>query len=474
MINAVLSVVRQTIKENEIATMSTVIDNGLIKKEPTIDKVSLEDNIQVVTNGRERTMSHIVETDLQLPTLKNKEQHSTEPDTNGNVLLPDINSIAETQTVIVSPAEVMKSLECNNNNPSVSCLESIDDTPIVEFKGYVSNEHVKSSAQSVHTNVVTFSLDTKPVSQFSPDTNHHYTCMPLDKTVLYEGNNENGGLHEVNETSLIAHSHNSSLPNVSPHIITDTCTSNVCIKDNKKEDNSYQYCPSLLPEPIVLSCSKSEVQFGSKSSSSSVWGNVTVSKKHDIQKALSGLTSESGSKNTSPLKTSSVTPSCCDTSSKCVNVETEQNKANHDIQNIHNNNNTSHTNDKYSSVSLPSNSKPIDKLNNDKTSSDNRYQLSVSSPCLDSTPSHDVAITELQDMIALKESRTREEGSAQLSRVRMNQLFSAEQISDMAVTVRKADTYSSRVEYAATPLSPNAWVGLIQERLKSWQETRSD
>ena len=111
------------------------------------------------------------------------------------------------------------------------------------------------------------------------------------------------------------------------------------------------------------------------------------------------------------------------------------------------------------------------------TSQGNRSTTSVpkSNPAtLLQHSSADVATTklELQEMKTLQESRSREEMVAQISRVRMSQVFSAEQVSDMARSVREGESYVSRLEHASSPLSPNAWAGLIEERMKLWQKSR--
>ena len=80
--------------------------------------------------------------------------------------------------------------------------------------------------------------------------------------------------------------------------------------------------------------------------------------------------------------------------------------------------------------------------------------------------------TELERIYTLKENRSREEIAAQASRVRMSQIFSPEQILDMAQTARQGEDYSSRLKHATCPLSPNAWAGLVTERMKTWQYNR--
>ena len=80
--------------------------------------------------------------------------------------------------------------------------------------------------------------------------------------------------------------------------------------------------------------------------------------------------------------------------------------------------------------------------------------------------------TELERIHTLKENRSREEIAAQASRVRMSQIFSPEQIVDMAQTARQGEEYSSRLKHATCPLSPNAWAGLVTERMKTWQYNR--
>ena len=107
-----------------------------------------------------------------------------------------------------------------------------------------------------------------------------------------------------------------------------------------------------------------------------------------------------------------------------------------------------------------------------------KHNTSVSSPCLMSTitQSHNSneqdVTTELQSMVALRKSRSKEQITADLSRTRMSQMFTSDQISDMAEAVRKGETYATRIEHAASPLSPSAWAGLVEERLKAWKEKR--
>ena len=107
-----------------------------------------------------------------------------------------------------------------------------------------------------------------------------------------------------------------------------------------------------------------------------------------------------------------------------------------------------------------------------------KHNTSISSPCLMSTiiESHNSngqdVTTELQSMVAFRESRSKEQLTADLSRTRMSQMFTSDQISDMAEAVRKGETYAARIEHAASPLSPSAWAGLVEERLKAWKDNK--
>ena len=91
----------------------------------------------------------------------------------------------------------------------------------------------------------------------------------------------------------------------------------------------------------------------------------------------------------------------------------------------------------------------------------------------ENTKSHDEnTITELAHMAALKEKRLEEEFTAQLSRERMNQILSPDQIAEVAKATREGSEYKMRLEYAASPLSPHAWMGVVEERRKMWQKER--
>ena len=90
-----------------------------------------------------------------------------------------------------------------------------------------------------------------------------------------------------------------------------------------------------------------------------------------------------------------------------------------------------------------------------------------------STESHDKnTITELAHMAALKEKRLEEELTAQLSRERMNQMLSPDQIAEVAKATREGAEYKMRLEHAASPLSSHAWMGVVEERRKVWQKER--
>ena len=98
---------------------------------------------------------------------------------------------------------------------------------------------------------------------------------------------------------------------------------------------------------------------------------------------------------------------------------------------------------------------------------------SYDQPTKSSTESHDKnTITELAQMAALKEKRLEEELTAQLSRERMNQMLSPDQIAEVAKATREGAEYKMRLEYAASPLSPHAWMGVVEERRKMWQKER--
>ena len=91
----------------------------------------------------------------------------------------------------------------------------------------------------------------------------------------------------------------------------------------------------------------------------------------------------------------------------------------------------------------------------------------------ENTKSHDEnTITELAHMAALKEKRLEEELTAQLSRERMNQILSPDQIAEVAKATREGSEYKMRLEYAASPLSPHAWMGVVEDRRKIWQKER--
>ena len=389
--------------------------------------------------------------------------------------------------------------ECPND--SVLSMDLINDTSLSLAEddlraGQVSNKFEESS-KSVHPKTVSLPLDSKT-------GNDLYKASPnrIDYTKLPEGKNELGdfpGLHSLNE-----HTKLSSIARLQDASLSDDDCCIEC-KDDKfngqKEEDSHRYSPLAPSEPVVLSCSESEssneYNKGIIKSSSSVWGNTNVSNRHVLQKALSEFTTKSVSKADPPPSNAPLTKTVTSNFNSVI-LQNEQNatdgntnstllplKSSQSVSDIKRTRNTLDKTSQSINKSLMNTDPSDPKADNSET--DSRHELSVSSPCLvpnptnmvpfgitESTPSQGIPYTdELQDMIALKESRSREEFTAQSSRVRMSQLFSAEQISDMADAVRKTESYASRIEYAANPLSPNAWVGLIEERLRSWQEKRS-
>lgn len=91
-----------------------------------------------------------------------------------------------------------------------------------------------------------------------------------------------------------------------------------------------------------------------------------------------------------------------------------------------------------------------------------------------SSGSHDQRTQdELAQIAALREIRSQEELHAQHSRERMNKIMTHEQeMGSVAMATRNDPDYKARLEHAATPLSPHAWVGVVSERCKQWQERR--
>ncbi|XP_019855472.1 PREDICTED: leucine-rich repeat and IQ domain-containing protein 1-like isoform X1 [Amphimedon queenslandica] len=80
---------------------------------------------------------------------------------------------------------------------------------------------------------------------------------------------------------------------------------------------------------------------------------------------------------------------------------------------------------------------------------------------------------ELVHMAVFREIRSQEETYAQNSRERMNRIIVHEQEMESVVkTTRTSPDYKSRLEFASTPLSPHAWVGVVNERCHKWQEER--
>ena len=78
---------------------------------------------------------------------------------------------------------------------------------------------------------------------------------------------------------------------------------------------------------------------------------------------------------------------------------------------------------------------------------------------------------ELLHMAVLKEIRSQEEIHAQNSRERMNKIIFHEHEMESVVKATRTDPdYKSRLEFASTPLSPHAWVGVVNERCHKWQE----
>ena len=94
--------------------------------------------------------------------------------------------------------------------------------------------------------------------------------------------------------------------------------------------------------------------------------------------------------------------------------------------------------------------------------------------CDQSSGSHDQRTQdELAQIAALREIRSQEELHAQHSRERMNKIMTHEQeMGSVAMATRNDPDYKARLEHAATPLSPHAWVGVVSERCKQWQERR--
>ena len=82
--------------------------------------------------------------------------------------------------------------------------------------------------------------------------------------------------------------------------------------------------------------------------------------------------------------------------------------------------------------------------------------------------------TELAQMIALKERRSYEEMTARISRDRMNQLMSHNEIVVAMETRRSEPDYKMRLEHSSSPLSYYAWQGVIEERRKIWQSKRGN
>ena len=91
-----------------------------------------------------------------------------------------------------------------------------------------------------------------------------------------------------------------------------------------------------------------------------------------------------------------------------------------------------------------------------------------------SSGSHDQRTQdELAQIAALREIRSQEELHAQHSRERMNKIMTHEQeMGSVAMATRNDPDYKARLEHAATPLLPHAWVGVVSERCKQWQERR--
>ncbi len=70
-------------------------------------------------------------------------------------------------------------------------------------------------------------------------------------------------------------------------------------------------------------------------------------------------------------------------------------------------------------------------------------------------------------------SREEELAVAQLARERMSAIFSAEEIQLMAERQRKRGSYQLELESACSPLLPVAWLGLVEERMDWWKNTRT-
>lgn len=75
---------------------------------------------------------------------------------------------------------------------------------------------------------------------------------------------------------------------------------------------------------------------------------------------------------------------------------------------------------------------------------------------------------ELAKMSLLRESWLHEEGVAQQSRERMDQLVAMKQCAG-AEAVRQREDYAARLKHAACPLSSRALAGLVEERMSGWQ-----
>ena len=81
----------------------------------------------------------------------------------------------------------------------------------------------------------------------------------------------------------------------------------------------------------------------------------------------------------------------------------------------------------------------------------------------------DPVTAELAHMRSLSASRSRELMVANDSRVRMSQMLSEEELMKVAENAREKSEYKVRLEHAATPLTPSAWGGVVEEKIKLWQ-----
>ena len=78
---------------------------------------------------------------------------------------------------------------------------------------------------------------------------------------------------------------------------------------------------------------------------------------------------------------------------------------------------------------------------------------------------------ELSAMASLQRVRKREEGVADDLRDMMSRLVSKETLVSEARARRSKSSHAQELEHFSAPFSPQAWLGLVEERRVQWSKT---